>query len=73
MALIVKTFRIDSGGNTHFPIDSYKVLLSVTTNTLNATLSISHNKHNMYYVNIKNGGDGLPYVGTFTIWGLLSY
>lgn len=53
MALIVKTFRTDSGGNAHFPIDSYKVLLAVTTNTLNATLSISHNKHNMYYVNIK--------------------
>ena len=72
MALIVKTFRTDSGGNTHFPIDSYKILLAVTTNTLKATLSISHNKHNTYYVNIKNG-DGLPYVGTFTIWGLVSY
>ena len=72
MTLIVKTFRTDIGGNAHFPIDSYKVLLAVTTNTLNTTLSISRNKHNMYYVNIKNG-DGLPYVGTFTIWGLVSY
>ena len=72
MTFIVKTFRTDSGGNAHFPIDSYKVLLAVTTITLDATLSISHNKHNMYYVNIKNG-DGLPYVGTFTIWGLVSY
>lgn len=72
MALIVKTFRTDIGGNAHFPIDSYKVLLAVATNTLDTTLSILRNKHNMYYVNIKNG-DGLPYVGTFTIWGLVSY
>ena len=72
MTLIVKTFRTDSGGNARFPIDSYKVLLAVATNTLNTMLSISRNKHNMYYVNIKNG-DGLPYVGTFTIWGLVSY
>lgn len=72
VALLVKTLTADEAGNAHFPTDGYTVLLAVATNTVNTTLSIGRNQYNMYYVNIKNG-NGLPYAGTFTIWGLVSY